>query len=62
MKKLAVFNYRCLVVGENFSYGFLGSGKTDTLQRTGLHDHFTVIIRQLVKCGKTLSAVLASEV
>lgn len=54
LKKLAVFNYRCLVVGENFSYGFLGSGKTDTLQRTGLHDHFTVIIRQLVKCGKNI--------
>ena len=54
LKKLAVFNYRCLVVGENFSYGFLGSGKTDTLQRTGLHDHFTVIIRQLVKCGKNV--------
>lgn len=49
-----VFNYRCLVVGENFSYGFLGSGKTDTLQRTGLHDHFTVIIRPLVKCGKNV--------
>lgn len=54
LQKLAVFNYRCLVVGENFSYGFLGSGKTDTLQRTGLHKHFEVIIRKLVKCGKNV--------
>lgn len=54
LEKLAVFNYRCLVVGENFSYGFLGSGKTDTLQRTGLHRHFTVIVRPLVKCGKNV--------
>lgn len=54
LQKLAVFNYRCLVVGENFSYGFLGSGKTDTLQRTGLHKHFKVIIRKLVKCGKNV--------
>lgn len=54
LQKLAVFNYRCLVVGENFSYGFLGSGKTDTLQRTGLHKHFEVIIRELVRCGKNV--------
>ena len=42
---------------------FLGSGKTDTLQRTGLHDHF---YRDYQATGsnavKTLSAVLASEV
>lgn len=54
LKKLLVFNYRCLVVGENFSYGFLGSGKTDTLQRTGMHEHFKVIVRSLVKCGKNI--------
>ena len=30
LEKLACFNYRCLVVGENFTYGFLGSGKTET--------------------------------
>lgn len=54
LKKLAVFNYRCLIVGENFSYGFLGSGKTDTLQRAGLHENFSVIIRKLVKCGKDI--------
>ncbi len=54
LQSLKIFNYRCLVVGENFSYGFLGSGKTDTLELTGLHDHFQVIIRKLVKCDKNV--------
>lgn len=49
LEKLAFFNYRCLVVGENFTYGFLGSGKTETLERSGRKNGFDVIVRPLVK-------------
>ena len=49
LEKLACFNYRCLVVGENFTYGFLGSGKTETLERSGRKNVFDVIVRPLVK-------------
>lgn len=49
LKRLDCFNYRCLVVGENFTYGFLGSGKTETLERSGRKNGFDVIVRPLVK-------------
>lgn len=49
LERLAYFNYRCLVVGENFTYGFLGSGKTETLERSGRKNGFDVIVRPLVK-------------
>lgn len=49
LDRLACFNYRCLVVGENFTYGFLGSGKTETLERSGRKNGFDVIVRPLVK-------------
>lgn len=49
LEALKQFNYRCLVVGENFTYGFLGSGKTDTLERSGRKNGFKVIVRPLVK-------------
>lgn len=49
LDRLACFNYRCLVVGENFTYGFLGSGKTETLERSGRKKGFDVIVRPLVK-------------
>ena len=49
LDRLACFNYRCLVVGENFTYGFLGSGKTETLERSGRKNGFDVIVRSLVK-------------
>lgn len=49
LDRLACFNYRCLVVGENFTYGFLGSGKTETLERSGRKIGFDVIVRPLVK-------------
>lgn len=49
LEKLACFNYRCLVVGENFTYGFLSSGKTETLERSGRKNGFDVIVRPLVK-------------
>ncbi len=49
LAQLKRFNYRCLVVGENFTYGFLGSGKTETLERSGQNEGFEVIVRPLVK-------------
>ena len=49
LDRLACFNYRCLAVGENFTYGFLGSGKTETLERSGRKNGFDVIVRPLVK-------------
>ena len=49
LERLACFNYRCLVVGENFTYGFLGSGKTETLERSGRKNGFDIIVRPLVK-------------
>lgn len=49
LDRLVCFNYRCLVVGENFTYGFLGSGKTETLERSGRKNGFDVIVRPLVK-------------
>lgn len=49
LERLAYFNYRCLVVGENFTYGFWGSGKTETLERSGRKNGFDVIVRPLVK-------------
>lgn len=49
LDRLACFNYRCLVVGENFTYGFLGSGKTETLERSVRKNGFDVIVRPLVK-------------
>ena len=49
LNRLVSFNYRCLVVGENFTYGFLGSGKTETLERSGRKNGFDVIVRPLVK-------------
>lgn len=49
LEGLKHFNYRCLVVGENFTYGFLGSGKTETLERSGKKNGFEVIVRPLVK-------------
>ena len=47
LEGLKHFNYRCLVVGENFTYGFLGSGKTETLERSGKKNGFEVIVRPL---------------
>lgn len=54
LDRLACFNYRCLVVGENFTYGFLGSGKTETLERSGRKNGFDVIVRPLVKMNENV--------
>ena len=57
LKALAVFNYRCLVVGENFSYGFEGNGNTDSLKLAGTQLGFEVIVRPLLtEHGKVISS------
>jgi riboflavin kinase/FMN adenylyltransferase len=49
LKALQVFNYHCLVVGENFSYGYMGAGNTDSLRMEGFQHNFEVIVRPLMQ-------------
>ena len=39
----------CIVVGDNYSYGYLGAGTADTLITDGEKYGFSVIVRKLVK-------------
>ena len=48
LQKLKVFSYKCLVVGENYNYGFKGEGNTKTLIEAGKTDGFDVVVRNLV--------------
>ncbi len=49
LQKLKQFNFACLVCGTNFSYGFRGTGNTETLAKSGKEHGFDVIIRPLLK-------------
>ena len=49
LQKLKQFNFACLVCGTNFSYGFRGTGNTETLAISGKEHGFDVIIRPLLK-------------
>lgn len=42
------FNPSCIVVGDNYSYGYLGAGTANTLITDGKKYDFTVIIRNLI--------------
>ena len=48
LKKLQPLQSQCMVVGENFSYGFEGNGNTDSLKLAGMQLGFEVIIRPLL--------------
>ncbi|MEG0831013.1 MAG: bifunctional riboflavin kinase/FAD synthetase [Acidaminococcaceae bacterium] len=48
LQKLKTFSYQCLVVGENYNYGFMGKGDTTTLVETGRREGFDVLVRKLV--------------
>ncbi|MCH4157051.1 MAG: bifunctional riboflavin kinase/FAD synthetase [Acidaminococcaceae bacterium] len=48
LAKLQPLQSRCLVVGENFSYGFEGNGNTDSLKLAGAQLGFQVIVRPLL--------------
>ena len=47
--KLRHFNFSCLVCGTNFSYGFKGTGNTESLAKSGREQGFDVIIRPLLE-------------
>ena len=54
LEKLSVFSFKCLVVGENYSYGFHGQGNTRTLIKSGQKDGFDVIVRKLIEIKGTV--------
>ncbi|MGE4588521.1 MAG: riboflavin biosynthesis protein RibF [Acidaminococcaceae bacterium] len=54
LEKLKIFSFKCLVVGENYSYGFLGKGNTKTLMKYGQEDKFDVIVRKLIEINGTV--------
>ncbi len=49
LKKLEVFNYKCLVVGENFTYGYGGLGRTDALKNYGENHGIDIVVRKLIQ-------------
>ncbi|MGL5207042.1 MAG: bifunctional riboflavin kinase/FAD synthetase [Acidaminococcaceae bacterium] len=54
LEKLKIFSFKCLVVGENYSYGFHGVGNTETLIKSGKEDGFDVIVRKLIEINGTV--------
>lgn len=56
LQKLRHFNFSCLVCGTNFSYGFKGTGNTESLAKSGREQGFDVIIRPLWNIRTGLSA------
>ncbi|MCD8198592.1 MAG: riboflavin biosynthesis protein RibF [Phascolarctobacterium sp.] len=51
---LRVLDYRCLVIGENFSFGFHGEGNSRTLQRSAREIGFKLIVRPLISDEGTI--------
>lgn len=49
LNRLKQFNFSCLVCGTNFSYGYRGTGNTESLSKSGKEHHFDVIVRPLLK-------------
>ncbi len=49
LQRLRHFNFSCLVCGTNFSYGFKGTGNTESLAKSGREQGFDVIIRPLLE-------------
>ena len=57
LARLRPLQSRCMVVGENFSYGFEGNGNTDSLKLAGTQLGFEVIVRPLLtEHGKVISS------
>ena len=48
IKKLAAIGFSCLVVGDNFTYGAMGKGNKDSLEKSSEDNGFKLIIRSLV--------------
>lgn len=49
LEKLKQFNFKCLVCGVNFTYGFKGQGNTVSLVNSGNKDGFDVLVRPLLQ-------------
>ena len=49
LDKLKIFNYQCLVVGENYTYGYMGKGNMQSLRLASLAQGFDLLVRPLVK-------------
>lgn len=57
LKLLQPLQSKCMVVGENFSYGYEGNGNTDSLRLAGVNNGFDVIIRPLLtEAGNVISS------
>lgn len=54
LNKLRPLNYNCLVVGENFSFGYHGEGNSKTLAQSAAAMDFKLIVRPLVSTGNTV--------
>ena len=48
IKKLTAVGFSCLVVGDNFTYGAMGKGNKDSLEKSSEENGFKLIIRSLV--------------
>ncbi|HIU64473.1 MAG TPA: bifunctional riboflavin kinase/FAD synthetase [Candidatus Avacidaminococcus intestinavium] len=48
LDKLGAFNFKCLVVGENYTYGYRGQGNVTLLRNSAKKKGFEVIIRKLI--------------
>lgn len=49
LEKLKQFRFTCLVCGANFSYGFQGTGNTETLKQAAKEQGFDLIVRPLLE-------------
>ncbi|MDD4084537.1 MAG: bifunctional riboflavin kinase/FAD synthetase [Acidaminococcaceae bacterium] len=54
IEKLKVFPFKCLIVGENYSYGYRGCGNTESLKEEGRKQGFEVKVRKLVELRGTV--------
>lgn len=48
LNRLNILNYKCIVVGANYNYGFNGEGNIDTLRASSEKNGFKLIVRDLI--------------
>lgn len=48
LRRLNILNYKCIVVGDNYNYGFKGEGNTETLRNSSVNNSFELIVRNLI--------------
>lgn len=54
LNRLNVLNYKCIVVGDNYSYGFKSEGNTETLRISSEKNGFKLIVRNLISIGDAI--------